>query len=363
MRLIVVVGARPHFVKISPLLPGLEAAGHDARLAFTGSREMSRLADSPGEMSFFGVTVRQPDWFLDVGAGTDGVQTGRALIALEDLFAHETPEAVMVVGDVNATLAGAVAAAKLHIPVIHLEAGLRCGSMLVHEEVNRVLITRVTSMHLAPSEDAVMNLADDGVDPTRVHFVGNLLAESVLRHIDEVRRLDAAAAFGLERHGFALASFHRPENLEDPSRLAGIVAACRSLGMPVLCPDMGPLTSALHSSGTAIPSEMHLVDAVMYQEMLALQRDAVVILTDSGGVQEEACIVGTPCVTVRDCTEHVATLEGGANRLVEPTLEAILSAVAAARSSRKGWVAPKRWDTAVSERIVRALKLGPLTMA
>lgn len=363
MRLIVVVGARPNFVKIGPLLPGLESAGHNVRVAFTGSREMSRSSTGNGEVSFYGVTVRSPDWFLDVGAGTDGVQTGRALIALEELFARERPDAVMVVGDVNSTLAGAVAAAKLQIPVIHLEAGLRCGSMKVPEEVNRTLITRVTAMHLAPSEEALGNLAQEGVPAARSYFVGNLMAESVLRHIDEIRKLDAASPFGLEKGAFAIASFHRPENLTDPARVCGIIQGLDSIGMPVLCPDTGALGLALRECSVSHGDSVMVVDAVGYREMLALLRDAVVVLTDSGGVQEEACMVGTPCVTVRACTEHVSTIEVGANRLCDATADSMGAAVKDALSARRGWVAPKRWDKAVSERVVRALRQPPEPLA
>jgi len=357
MRLIVVVGARPNFVKVGPLLPELEKAGHQISVVFTGSRVGERAANGEGRMTFYGVAVPTPKWFLDVGAGADGVQTGQAMIALEHLFTEETPDAVMVVGDVNTTLAAAIAAAKLHIPVVHLEAGLRCGDICVSEEVNRILISRVTSLHLAPTDEAIKNLEAECIPNARVRFVGNMMAESVLRHLDDIKRLDAASVFGLEKGNYVLAAIHKPENVGDADRLAGIIGALAQIDCAVLLPDAEGVRRAFGSYGIDVPENVFVVDAVGYREMLALQRDADVIVTDSGGVQEEACMVGTPCVTVREVTEHNATVLAGANRLSEPTVEAIIAAVSEARGSRS-WVAPKRWDKAVSGRIVRELKAG-----
>lgn len=358
MRLIVVVGARPNFVKIGPLLPELERAGHDVDVAFTGSRETQRSSAGGGSVTFYGVAVASPKWFLDIGVGTAGVQTGRALIALEELLAEETPDGVVVVGDVNSTLAAAIAAAKLHVPVIHLEAGLRCGDLTCPEEVNRVLISRIASVHLAPAERAVINLEKECIPAERVAFVGNIMAESVLRHLDDIKRLDAAEAFGLKKKEYVLAVVHRDENMGNAEHLSGIMAALAHVKSPVLMPDAEGLRASLAQFEIEPGENTTVVDAVGYREMLALERDAMVIVTDSGGIQEEACMVGTPCVTVRPVTEHVATLEVGANRLSEPTVEDLTAAIAAARADANGWVAPKRWDKAVSDRIVRAIRKG-----
>ncbi len=357
MRLMVIVGARPNFVKVGPLLPELENAGHDVSVAFTGSRKGKRQENGEGRMTFYGVAVPTPEWFLDVGAGTEGVQTGEALIALEALLAEQMPEAVMVVGDVNTTLAAAIAAAKLHIPIVHLEAGLRCGSMCISEEVNRILISRMTSLHLAPTERAVLNLTGECIPAERIRFVGNMMAESVLKHLDQIKRLDAASVFGLEKGKYVLASFHNSENMRAPRRLQGIMEAISHIDIPVLIPDAEGLRQALAENGISVSENAFVVDAVGYLEMLALERDADVVLTDSGGVQEEACMVGTPCVTVRSITEHTATIEAGANRLAEPTTDSVLAAIDEARENRT-WLAPKRWDRAVSGRIVRELRAG-----
>ena len=358
MRMIVVVGARPNFVKVGPLVPRLVQAGHDVDIAFTGSRAATRAEERGGTLSFHGVEVQAPRWFLDVGEDTDAVETGRALIALEQLMRDERPDAVMAVGDVNATLAAALAAAKLGVPVIHLEAGLRCGDLSCPGEINRVLITRVSALHLAPSENAVVNLLGEGVPEDRIQFVGSATAESVLRHADEIRKSAPCRAYDLAPGEYVLASFHRPENLSVPAHVKGITDALCSVGLPVLVPDARDLCDA--SAVCAIPPAAlpRCLGPVPYREMLALQRDAAVVVTDSGGVQEEACMLGTSCVTVREHTEHVATIEVGANRLVPAVAPMIVSAVLEARASKRVWVAPKRWDRAVSDRIVRALKRG-----
>ena len=358
MRILVVAGARPNFVKAGPLFPALERAGFEADLAFTGSRSSSRETSEAARVTFYGVEVPKPRWFLDVGEGTEAVQTGEALVAFEGLLATEAPDALLVIGDVNSTLAAAIAAAKLSIPVIHLGAGMRCGDCDAPEEINRLLISRVTSSHLAPTEAAMRNLLDEGVDPERIHFVGSIMAESVLRHAEQVRRLDASAEFGLTPQSYVLASFHRPENVDSPERLFAIIEGLGSLQRPVLIPDSVGLTARLAGQGLDLPESMTLVPAVPYMHMLALQRDADVVLTDSGGIQEEACVLGTPCVTVRETTEYSATVEVGANRLCEADSDAIVGCIGEASRGKRTWVTPKRWDRAVSGRIVRALKRG-----
>lgn len=363
MRLIVAVGARPNVVKVGPLLPELLRAGIDARVAFTGSRGVGHPEDTGGAVSFYGVEMMAPDWFLDIGTGTNAVQTGRAMAAFEELFAVARADAVLVVGDVNPTLAAAVSAAKAGLPVVHLQAGLRCGDLRVPEEVNRVLISRVAAMHLTPSERALENLEDEGIEPERIHFVGNMMAESVCRHMDEIRDLDAAGALGFSAKQYVLGSFHRPENLGNAERMREIVGGLARSPLPVVIPDTGGLKAAIESAGLEVPAAARLFASVPYRDMLALERDAAVVVTDSSGVQEEACTISTPCVTVRECTEHSATLDVGANRLAAADAEAIREALVEAMNSTASWRSPKRWDQAVSDRVVRALKRGIIPLS
>lgn len=351
-------GARPNLIKVAPLLSAFERAGITADVAFTGAREWGSSTEDPTRLSFWGVTIQAPRWFLDIAEGTSAFETGTALVAVEKLLAAERPDAVLAVGDHNATLAFAIAAAKQRIPIAHLEAGLRCGDLGVPEEINRVLISRVTALHLACDEASMVHLMGEGVDPDRIVLVGSVLAESVIRTGESVRDLDVAARYGLERGGYVTGSLHCAENLEDPTRCQAIFDGLAALGLPFLLPDAHGESGALETLGIRVGGSVRIVEAVPYPEMLALLRDAAVIVTDSGGVQEEACMLGTPCVTVRRCTERAATIVVGANRLADASSDAIVSAARDAIEGPRKWLTPKRWDKAVSQRVVRTLRRG-----
>lgn len=354
-KLIVVVGARPNFIKAGPLMPALARAGIDARLAHTGQHYDAEMSDT----FFEDLDLPEPAWNLGVGSGTHAVQTGTAMMRLEELFVREEPDAVMVVGDVNSTLAGALAAAKTGIPVIHLEAGLRSGDMSMPEEINRLVTDQLSAMLLAPTEDALENLAKEGIEKERVHFVGNIMAESVLRHMTKIHEREACRELGLEPKGFIACTIHRPENTDHPERMAHIVAALQEAPLPVVFP-VHPRTRpqlAAAGVGEGTPN-IRVVDPVGYVDMLSLQCDAKAVITDSGGVQEEACMLGTPCVTVRRNTERWVTLEVGANRLVDADREAILGGLEEAMATKAKWKRPVRWDESVSARVVKALMSG-----
>lgn len=355
MRIIVIVGARPNFIKVGPLMPALAAAGIEAPIAHTGQHYDTTMSD----VFFADLDIAPPAWLLGVGSGTHAVQTGTAMMRLEELFAAEKPDAVLVVGDVNSTLAGALAAAKLQIPVVHLEAGLRSGDMSMPEEVNRLVTDQLSAMLLAPTEDAVANLGREGVEPSRVTFVGNIMAEALLRNVERVRDRRTCASYGLAVGDYILTTCHRPENTDHPERLTHIVAALAEAPLPVLMP-VHPRTRPLLAAagvGEGTP-HIQLTDPVGYLDMLALQRDAAAIVTDSGGVQEESCMLRTPCVTVRRNTERWVTLDVGSNRLVTAEREAILAGLSEALTSDRDWDFPPKWDDKVSARVAEALKGG-----
>ena len=355
MRLIVVVGARPNFIKIGPLMPAFAAAGIDAPVAHTGQHYDASMSD----VFFADLELPAPTWFLGVGSGTHAVQTGRAMIALEELLVAEKPDALLVVGDVNSTLAGALAAAKIGVPIVHLEAGLRSGDMSMPEEVNRLVTDQLSSLLLTTVESARGNLLAEGIDSDRIEFVGNVMAESVLRGLPRIEGRDVAARYGLEPGGDLLATVHRPENTDHPERLAEIAAAFREVGMPVLFPVHPRTRSKLAEAGLpGAEGAVQLVDPIGYLDMLSLQRDAAVVVTDSGGIQEETCMVGTPCVTVRRNTERQITVEIGSNRLVSASRDEVLAGVADALAARGGWKVPARWDDGVAKRVVEALQRG-----
>lgn len=355
MRLIVVIGARPNFIKVGALMPALAAAGIDARLAHTGQHYDAAMSD----VFFQDLSIPQPAWFLGVGSGTHAVQTGNAMIRLESLFSEEKPDAVVVVGDVNSTLAGALAAAKLNIPVVHLEAGLRSRDMTMPEEVNRLVTDQLSTLLLTPVAEASENLLAEGVEASKIHLVGNIMAESVLRNLPRIEGRTVAARGDLPKDGYVLATIHRPENTDHPERLREIVSALLDSPLPVLFaahPRTRPLLSAAGLDED--DPNVRLVEPVGYLDMLALQRDAAAVVTDSGGVQEETCMLHTPCVTVRRNTERGITVELGANALVQAERSSISAALAAALDSLRDWPLPDKWDVSVSERVVAALTSG-----
>ena len=359
MRIIVVAGARPNFIKVAPVMRAVRASSIQAQLVRTGQHYDARMSD----VFFSDLDIPEPTWSLGVGSGTHAVQTAAAMVRLEELFEAERPDAVMVVGDVNSTLAGALAAAKIGVPVVHLESGLRSGDMSMPEEVNRLVTDQLSAMHLTPVAGADENLVREGIGRERIHFVGNVMAESVLRNLPRIADRRPDARTGLEDGGFILATVHRPENTDHASRLGAIMAALGRAPLPVLFPVHPRTRKLLEESGSAdAHTNVHFVDPVGYLDMLALQRDAAAIVTDSGGVQEEACMLGTPCVTVRRNTERQVTVEIGANRLVAAETAAITRGIEEALASGAAWERPDRWDEQVSARVVAALESGVLPL-
>lgn len=355
MNLVVVVGARPNFMKVGPLMPALRDAGISADIVHTGQHYDAAMSD----VFFKDLAIPEPRWFLGVGSGTHAVQTGAAMVKLEELLTQERPDALMVVGDVNSTLAGALAAAKLGVPVVHLEAGLRSGDMSMPEEVNRLVTDQLSSMLLTPVRGADANLTAEGVDAGRIHFVGNIMAENLLRTLPKVEGMSPYATHGLESGRYVLVTVHRPENTDHPESLSEICSALRNSPVPILFPVHPRTRPLLAQHGIdADTAGVTLVDPVGYLDMLALERDAAAIVTDSGGVQEEACMLHTPCVTVRRNTERQVTVAIGANQLVAAQGAAILAALEHSLASGRDWELPERWDAGVSARVAEALASG-----
>jgi UDP-N-acetylglucosamine 2-epimerase (non-hydrolysing) len=314
-----VVGARPNFMKVAPVLEAFIAAETDlpARLVHTGQhydKAMSRVFFD--ELGF-----PEPDAYLGVGAGPHGVQTARALEALEADFAASEPDLVVVAGDVNSTLAGALAAVKLQVPVAHVEAGLRSFDWTMPEEHNRRLTDHVSTLLLAHSPSAVQNLAREGIDEESVALVGNTMIDSLLVHADSARSRATWATLDLEPGGYGLVTLHRPALVDDEQLLAttatalGRLAASFPLVFPVhprTAQRLGSLglTEQLESAGVV------LTPPLGYLDFLALETAARFVLTDSGGVQEETTVLGVRCFTLRDSTERPITVELGTNTIL-----------------------------------------------
>jgi UDP-N-acetylglucosamine 2-epimerase (non-hydrolysing) len=313
--IILVVGARPNFVKVAPLLDAL-AKLDDVRpsLLHTGQHYDWALSQSFIEQ----LGLPEPEYYLNVGSGTHAEQTAGVLVGVERVLLERRPDALVVAGDVNSTMAAALAAAKTGTPVAHLESGLRSNDWTMPEEVNRTVTDRVADLLLCPSQDAVDNLVREGTGDDVIALVGNTMIDSLLRLLPAARATGAVAAHGLEPGGYALVTLHRPALVDDPGHLSTLLEVLRDLAarLPVVFP-VHPRTRARIEARD--PGSLQGITALPpadYLEFIALEESARLVITDSGGVQEETSALGVACLTYRDTTERPITVELGTNTLV-----------------------------------------------
>jgi UDP-N-acetylglucosamine 2-epimerase (non-hydrolysing) len=351
MRVVCVAAARPNFMKVKPVLTALERAGAEVVLVHTGQHYDHGMSD----VFFEELRLRPPDHHLGVGSGSHGEQTGRLMAAFEPLLEKIEPDVVVVVGDVNSTLACALVAAKSGARVAHVEAGLRSRDWSMPEEVNRVVADRVSDYLFAPSADAVTNLHGEGYRPDQVYLVGNVMVDTLLANLDEARRSDVHARLNVPRDSYGLVTLHRPANVDSPQRLCALLdALSRIAGQCPLVFPMHPRTRRM-LAGVPVSPALSLVPSVGYLDFIALQAGARIVLTDSGGVQEETTVLGVPCLTLRENTERPITISEGTNRLAGVEPEAI---VAAARRVLADPPPPRRpalWDGHAGDRIAAVL--------
>lgn len=319
-KILTVVGARPQFVKAAAVSRAIrEIGGIDEYLLHTGQHYDRNMS----EAFFDQLGLPKPNRNLGIGSGSHGAQTGRMLEALEAVMREERPHWVLVYGDTNSTLAGALAATKLHIPVAHVEAGLRSFNRRMPEEVNRVLTDHASDLLFVPTRVAVGNLAREGIEGPRVHLVGDVMLDAVRHYCGQSDGTAIRAGLGLESGRYILATIHRQENTDRSDRLRAILDGLEAVArdIPVILP-MHPRTRAAVDrlrAGSPSASAMRLLEPVDYLTMLALEQGASLIVTDSGGVQKEAFFFGVPCLTVRDETEWTELIEIGWNELCPPT--------------------------------------------
>jgi UDP-N-acetylglucosamine 2-epimerase (non-hydrolysing) len=324
-RVTCVVGARPNFVKAAPVVHALRARGDvEVRVLNTGQHYDRSLAGSFVEQ----LGMPQPDRDLQVGSRSHAQQTAAVLVGAEQEFVEHRPDAVIVVGDVNSTVGAALAAAKLGVRVAHLEAGLRSGDWTMPEEINRVVTDRLSDLLLCHCEEAVRNLGAEGVADSRIALVGNTMIDSLFRLLPVARERRAAERLGLEPGRHVLVTLHRPALVDHPQRLAAVVDRLAHLAdtMRIVFP-MHPRTRA-RMQDIAAPALARLlpVGPLDYLDFIALQESARLVVTDSGGVQEETSALGVPCLTYRDNTERAVTVELGTNRLVGVDPDALMRA-------------------------------------
>jgi UDP-N-acetylglucosamine 2-epimerase (non-hydrolysing) len=354
MRIICVVGARPNFMKIKPVMDALERRGTEVVLVHTGQHYDAAMND----VFFRDLGIRPPDHTLGVGSGSHAEQTARVMTGFEPLLAEVAPDAVVVVGDINSTVACALVTAKAGPLLAHVEAGLRSRDWSMPEEVNRVVTDRLSDYLLAPSADAVVNLRAEGYREDQIHLVGNVMIDTLLGNLTRAQESNALDRFGLKPGAYGLVTLHRPANVDDPGVLAGMLKAMGEVAerCPLLLPAHPRAADRLTALG--LPEGLRLVPPAGYLDFLALQASARVVLTDSGGVQEETTALGVPCVTLRENTERPITLTEGTNVLAGVQPEGIVNTVHAVLDSPPPARRPALWDGRAGERIAEVLLGG-----
>ncbi len=352
IRILHVAGARPNFMKIAPLMAAFRAhAGVEQALVHTGQH----YDDALSRVFFDDLGIPRPDVDLGVGSGSHAVQTARVMQAFEPVCLEFRPDLVVVVGDVNSTVACALVAAKLGIKVAHVEAGLRSFDWSMPEEINRVVTDRLSDLLFTTEPSANENLRREGVPEERIHFVGNVMIDTLLRHRERARALAVPERLGVDAGRFALVTLHRPGNVDTPETLAPIVEGLERIAAhaPVLFPVHPRTRPNLEAVLAGRDHRLQLLDPLGYLQFLGLLCDAGVVITDSGGIQEETTVLGVPCLTVRPNTERPVTIEQGTNRLIRPDPDAIGEAALAALANgrRNSQPLPDLWDGKAAERI------------
>jgi|SRR5579862_2475321 len=356
MKLMTIVGARPQFIKAAAVEHAIRtavAAGAGIRsvLVHTGQHYDHEMS----QVFFDELGLQAPDYDLGIGSGSHGAQTGQMLEAVESVMVSEKPDVVLVYGDTNSTLAGALAAAKLNLPIAHVEAGLRSYNRRMPEELNRVLTDHVSAWLFCPTETAAANLQREGI-VNGVHVVGDVMYELTVQFAGAGKLPDEWRSGGIERDGYVLATLHRAENTDDEARLRGIVGALVEISetVPVMVPLHPRTRKTLKQMSIEVPDRVHLVNPLGYGRMIAAEEGARVIVTDSGGVQKEAFWLGVPCVTVRGETEWLESLDEDRNVLAGSEKGKIVAAIRA-QLSRGRLARPHISRSSAGSDIVRLL--------
>ena len=353
MRIASVVGARPQFVKAAPVSRAIRRHNEEV-LIHTGQHYDEAMSD----VFFRVLDIPKPDYNLEVGSGSHGRQTGEMLMRLEEVLEREHPDLVLVYGDTNSTLAGALAAAKLHRPVGHVEAGLRSFNRTMPEELNRIVADHLSTLLFCPTQTAVDNLRKEGIE-RGVHLVGDVMYDVALASAQEARKRDIGTRLGLTPKEYILATVHRPANVDDRTVLESILRAFRECGETVVFPAHPRTRKRMQEFGldAGLPASLRVIDPVDYLDFLALLIRSKKVATDSGGVQKEAYFFGIPCITLRDETEWIETMEDGWNAVVGTGTQEVVHAIQ--HFNPEGTKSKSFGDGHAAERIADLLESFP----
>ncbi len=350
--LIHLVGARPNFMKAAPVVRACRDLGLPQRVVHTGQHYSDTLSD----VFFRELELPEPDLNLGVGSGSHAAQTAATMTALDDALAHLDPAMLVLYGDVNSTLSGALVAAKRHLPTAHVEAGLRSFDRSMPEEVNRVVVDLLAELLFITSPEAITNLAHEGISADRVHFVGNPMIDTLLRLRERFDANEARLRFGLpERYG--VVTLHRPANVDSTEAARAAVEAILavSVRLPLIIPLHPRGRATLEAAGLLDGSRVAVVEPIGYVDFMSLVTGAALVITDSGGIQEETTILGVPCLTLRPNTERPITITHGTNRLVTNAELPAAAAEAMSQGVRHANEPPPLWDGQAGPRIADVL--------
>lgn len=361
MKIISVVGARPNFMKVAPIHKAFKKVSNlDSNISHLICHTGQHYDEKMSKVFFDDLELPKPDFYLGVGSGSHAEQTARVMIEFEKILLQEKPDLVLVVGDVNSTIACTLTAAKLHIKTVHVEAGLRSFDMKMPEEVNRVLTDRISDYLFVTEKSGLQNLKNEGVGDNKVFFVGNVMIDSLVHYLPKVEESNILDQFDITNQGFVLVTLHRPSNVDEPTQLKKLFAVLNELAekRKVIFPihprtennlDKFSLIDTLHKN-------IILTDPIGYIDFIALIKNAELIMTDSGGIQEESTFLGTQCITLRDSTERPITVEVGTNQLLGNNLElAKERALEILEGKIKKGSIPELWDGSAAQRIVEIL--------
>ncbi len=367
MKIISVVGARPNFMKIAPLCRAFAAYGDRVQhlLVHTGQHYDAAMS----QVFFDELELPAPDRYLGVGSGTHAEQTARVMVEFEKVLVEEKPDLVIVVGDVNSTIACAIDAAKLLIPVAHVEAGLRSFDREMPEEINRVVTDVIATYLFVTEQSGLENLEHEGVHPDRIFFVGNTMIDTLMHLLPKARTSPILATLGLTPRQYCAVTLHRPSNVDTREGLEAIVAMFETLAKEIaIVFPMHPRTRKMLATfgldaRVAAIANLRIIDPLGYLDFVCVMDSARFVLTDSGGIQEETTTLGVPCITMRDNTERPVTVDVGTNILAGTNTAGVLNACMTVLSGElKPAAVPPLWDGCAAERIA-AVVVGPLTHA
>jgi UDP-N-acetylglucosamine 2-epimerase (non-hydrolysing) len=362
IRVMSIVGARPNFMKVAPIVAQLNASAgaFESVLVHTGQHYDQKLS----QVFFDELGIPEPDVNLNVGSGSHAQQTAAIMMAFEPVLIEHRPDVLIVVGDVNSTVACALVAAKLGVPVAHVEAGLRSFDRTMPEEINRLLTDQISDILFTSEPGAEENLLREGIDRSKIHFVGNVMIDTLLTHRARARERNVPARLGLTPRGYGLLTLHRPSNVDHEATFERIVDALSTISrdIPIIFPvhpRTRPMIARSARAAALVESgALRLVDPLGYVEFLGLMEGSLVVLTDSGGVQEETTILEVACLTLRENTERPVTMTHGTNQLVGTDPSRIVDAWRQVAKGVKG-NAPPRWDGRAAHRIVDVLRSLP----